>query len=228
MSAHARLAFIGTLVTRENAMKMSRRLLLAGGAGALGTALLAGRALAGKAGASGTAGAASKMFDTLRASGPRIVAGEDPQARAFDRFAGAWDIDYCNIRDDGSRENTRGQLLAGWVLDGRALQDIWIGFPSAGGDRFMGTTLRFYDDERKAWRITWISPMQQAVTLLEGGTENGRIVLLGSGPRGRLRWTFNDITDHDFRWRGELSTDDGNSWRLREDHYMRRRSPATA
>lgn len=195
-------------------MKFNRRLLLAGGAGAL----LAGRA-------SATPDESSKrMFDTLRAAGPRIVAGEDPRARVFDRFAGAWDVDYCNIHDDGSRERTRGQLLAGWVLDGRALQDIWIEFPAAGGDRFMGTTLRFYDTGRKTWRVTWVSPMAQAVTVLEGGDENGRIVLSAEVAKGRLRWTFSDMTDRDFRWRGELSTDGGSSWRLREDHHMQRAS----
>src|SRR5262245_57482792 len=206
-------------------MRISRRALVAGGAGALGTALLAGRAFAGNA-TLRAADPGAPMFETLRARGPRIVTGEDPQARLFDRFAGAWNIEYCNIHDDGTRENTRGQLLAGWVLDGRALQDLWIKFPSAGAERFMGTTLRFYDDERKTWRVTWVSPMQQAVTLLEGGDENGRIVLLAQSPRGRLRWTFSDITDQDFRWRGELSVDDGNSWRLREDHRRTRVSRA--
>lgn len=203
-------------------MKMSRRFLVAGGASALGAALVAGRAWAGQPATSGSADAGSQMFDTLRASGPRIVPGEDPQARLFDRFAGAWDVAYCNISDDGSRENTHGQLLAGWVLEGRALQDIWIEFPTAGGDRFMGTTVRFYDDQRKTWRVTWVSAVQQAVTVLEGGEQNGRIVLHTRGPRGLVRWSFIDISDHDFRWRGELSTDGGTTWRVREDHHMQR------
>lgn len=204
-------------------MKLNRRLLLAGGTGTLGTSLLAGRAFAEKGCAPVTTDERSAMFDTLRSPGPRRVAGEDAQARLFDRFAGAWDIEYCNIADDGSRQRTRGQLLADWVLDGRALQDLWIEFPTLGGDRFMGTTLRFYDTDRKTWRVTWVSPMARAVTLLEGGDEGGRIVLRAQTPKGRLRWTFSDLTDRDFRWRGELSTDGGATWRLREDHHMQRR-----
>jgi hypothetical protein len=206
-------------------MKLNRRVLFAGVAGALGP-LLAGRVLAAKGSAPSTSGERSEMLDALQASDPRIVAGEDPAARLFDRFAGAWDVHYCNIRDDGSRENTRGQLLAGWILDGRALQDVWIEFPTSGADRFMGTTIRFYDSGKKTWRTTWMSPMAQAVTLLEGGDEDGRIVLRGEVQRGRLRWTFNDITDKDFVWRGELSGDGGATWRLREEHHMRRRSGA--
>jgi hypothetical protein len=203
-------------------MKLDRRRLIAGGAGALGASLLASRALAGKDSTPGATDEGWVMLNELRASGPRIVPGEDPQARQFDRFAGAWNIDYCTIGDDGSRKNTRGQLLAGWILDGRALQDIWIEFPAASGDRFMGTTLRFYDADRKTWRVTWVSPMAQAVTLLEGVEENGRIVLHGESPRGRLRWTFSDMTDKAFVWRGELSSDGGTTWRLREDHRMHR------
>lgn len=206
-------------------MKLNRRDLVVGGAGALGVALLAGRAFAGTGGTSDRTDAGSRMFDRLRASGPRIVAGEDPQARLFDRFAGAWEIDYTNIREDGTREKTRGQLLAGWVIEGRALQDVWIEFPAGGGDRFIGTTVRYYDDERKKWRVTWVSPMAQAVTVLEGGEESGRIVLYSDGPRGRLRWTFSDITNDSFAWRGELSVDKGATWRLREDHRMRRVTP---
>jgi hypothetical protein len=203
-------------------MKLDRRRLLAAGAGALGTSLLASRASAAKGNTPSTPGEHSAMLNALRAPGPRIVAGEDSQARQFDRFAGAWDVDYCTIRDDGSRENTRGQLLADWILDGRALQDIWIVFPAAGADRFMGTTIRFYDAGRKTWRVTWVSPMAEAVTLLEGVEASGRIVLHAESPRGRLRWTFSDITDQAFVWRGELSTDGGTSWRIREDHRMHR------
>ena len=169
------------------------------------------------------------MIHALGTSGPRIDPAEDPAARLFDRFVGTWDIDYTSIADDGSRDNTKGQLIVGWILDGRAIQDIWI-WPEPGhAERWMGTTLRFYDAQRKTWRITWVSPFSRAVTLLEGGGDAQRIVLLGSTPANKLRWTFSDISDHDFRWHGEISRDDGASWKLREEHHMRRvRSPTPA
>ena len=202
-------------------MKVDRRLLIAGGAGALSATLLAGRALAAK---DGTRSAAcnQEVFKELIASGPRIVPGEPPEARLFDRVAGDWDVDFCSIGDDGTRTKIRGQLLVGWVLDGRALQDVWIQFPKPGEDRFIGTTIRFYDADRKKWRVTWVSAIAQAVTVLEGGEENGRITLYSDVPKGRVRWTFSDMTDKDFVWRGELSTDGGATWRLREDHRMYR------
>ncbi len=201
-------------------MKLDRRLLLAGGAG-LSATLITGRALAiddGKA----NAACNQAVFKELIASGPRIVLGEPPEARLFDRVAGAWDVDYTVIRDDGTRQKVRGQLLAGWVLDGRALQDVWIQFSKPGEDRFIGTTIRFYDPDRKKWRDTWVSAIAKAVTVLEGGEEDGRIALYNDSAKGRLRWTFNDITEEGFHWRGELSTDGGKTWRLREDHRMYR------
>jgi hypothetical protein len=196
-------------------MRLDRRLLLAGGAGALSATLLTGRADAGTA-------CSQDVFKELVASGPRIVPGESPAARLFDRVAGSWNVDYTNIRDDGTRDQVRGRLLAGWVLDGRALQDVWIQFPKPGEDRFIGTTLRFYDPDRQKWRVTWVSAIARAVTVLEGGEEDGRIALYTDGPKGRTRWSFSDITDQDFVWRGEISAAGGKTWRLREDHRMHR------
>lgn len=202
-------------------MKLDRRLLIAGGAGALGATLLAGRALARQDGLQNAA-CNQAVFKELIASEPRIVPGEPSEARLFDRVAGAWDVDYTTIRDDGTRDKVRGQLLVGWVLDGRALQDVWIQLPKPGEDRFIGTTIRFYDPDRKKWRVTWVSAIAKAVTVLEGGEEDGRIALYNDSSKGRTRWTFSDITDKDFVWRGELSTDSGKTWRLREDHRMYR------
>jgi hypothetical protein len=202
-------------------MKLDRRLLLAGGVGAVGATLLAGRASARKDGIPNP-GCNQGVFQELIAAGPRIVPGEPSEARLFDRVAGSWDVDYTNIRDDGTRDRVRGQLLVGWVLDGRALQDVWIQFPKPGEDRFIGTTIRFYDPDKKKWRVIWVSAIAKAVTVLEGGEEDGRIALYNDSPKGRARWSFNDITDKDFIWRGELSTDGGKTWRLREDHRMYR------
>ena len=162
------------------------------------------------------------MIHALGVAGPAPEPGGDPQARLFDPFVGTWNIDYTTIADDGARQRSQGQLIAGWVLDGRALQDIWIWHEPGHSGRWMGTTLRFYDAERKVWRITWVSPFSRAVTQLEGHGEAGRIVLLGDRPPNKLRWTFSDITPRDFRWHGEISSDGGATWKLREEHHMRR------
>jgi hypothetical protein len=39
-----------------------------------------------------------------------------------------------------------------------------------------------------------------------------------------LRWSFNEIQTDSFIWRGEKSRDGGKTWRLREEHHMKRRN----
>jgi len=166
--------------------------------------------------------APSDMIDALRAPGPRRSADDPAQARIFDDFIGAWDMQYTFIQNDGSRRPAQGQVLAAWVLDGRAIQDLWIGVPPGQTEQWIGTTLRFYDAGLKAWRVTWIAPRARTITLLTGGREGQRIVLNGETAQGKVRWSFNDIERNGFNWKGELSVDNGATWQLREDHVVRR------
>jgi hypothetical protein len=64
---------------------------------------------------------------------------------------------------------------------------------------------------------------------LTGGQEGDRIVLYAQDPDGtRRRWSFNDIKDDSFTWRGEHSSDGGKTWRLMEEHHMKRRTATSA
>src|SRR5262245_39736718 len=71
--------------------------------------------------------ASPRMIDLLDAPGPD-PALEEP-LRLFGRFVGGWDIHWTGIAPDGSRQTARGEVHFGWVLEGRAIQDVWI-FPS--------------------------------------------------------------------------------------------------
>ena len=68
------------------------------------------------------------------------------------------------------------------------------------------------------------SAIAKAVTVLEGGEEDGRIALYTDSPKGRTRWTFSNITHQAFVWQAERSTDGGKTWFMYEDHRMYRRS----
>ena len=166
------------------------------------------------------------MVGVLSAPSPHPSLGDE--ARVWDRFVGAWDCDYTFFLEDGSVRRSRGEIEFGWVMDGRAIQDIWITYPKeAGKERGIGTSVRFFDSKSKMWQVVFISPAYNAVVTVRGGTEGDRIVLRGVDDEGSmLRWSFNDIKPDSFTWRGEKSRDGGKTWRLEEEHHMRRRAAA--
>ena len=164
------------------------------------------------------------MIDALSASGPHPSLGDE--ARVFDRLAGTWDCDYTFYAKNGSVRHAKGEINFGWIIDGRAMQDIWITYPAKGKDeRGIGTTIRFFDHKLKKWRIVFVSPAYDALVTLQGGVEGNAIVLRGVDDQGTsLRWSFNDIQPNSFTWRGETSGDGGKTWTLEEEHHMTRRS----
>src|SRR6266536_38701 len=83
----------------------------------------------------------------------------------FGWMIGSWELDAVLHDARGNVQQTKGEVHASWVLEGRAIQDLFIfprradrhpGPPSP-GDRY-GTTLRTYDRTIGAWRVEFINP----------------------------------------------------------------------
>ena len=164
------------------------------------------------------------MIAVLPAQAPHPSLGH--HADLFGRFVGTWDADYSFIAQDGSARHSRGEVLFGWILDGYALQDIFLSYPKPGStdERKMVTGVRFVDPKTDKWTVMFAAPAFGAAIRMEGGAEDDRIVLRGHDDKGAsLRWSFNDIRPDSFVWRGETSHDGGKTWRLEEEHHMRRR-----
>jgi len=168
------------------------------------------------------------MISALQAVGPHPSLGD--QAQVFGRFVGSWDANYTNHTENGGTTHYSGEVILGWIIDGRATQDIFSAYPTKPGtERSIGTTLRYYDIKTKQWCIVFIAPMFNSVTVMKGGLVGDRIVLLGKDDAGNsLRWSFNDIKSDSFTWRGEISRDGGKTWFLQEEHHMTRRSPVSS
>jgi len=131
---------------------------------------------------------------------------------------GDWVMDATVHRDDGTTFKGSGEIHFGWVLQGRAIQDVWI-LPGV----FYGTTLRIYDPGLGAWHILWSDPLRQFYARQLGRAQGNDIVQIGKNDAGAmLRWSFTDITPDSFRWLGERSHDDGKSWQLQADYRVRR------
>lgn len=152
----------------------------------------------------------------LHADGPHP---ELPDPDLYGQFVGSWNLDnnqYDEERDEWIRRP--GQAYFGWILGGRAIQDLW-----GAAERGFGTTVRTYDKTQDAWRIDWIGPISSSYCRLTGRREGDRIMQVGEQADGRsIRWSFHDITPDSFRWLGEISDDGGATWRLEQEQLATR------
>jgi hypothetical protein len=131
---------------------------------------------------------------------------------------GRWDFDAIVHLADGTTHTGRGEIHFGWVLEGRAVQDVWI-LPGI----FHGTTLRVYDPGIDAWHILWSDPLRQVYRRQIGRARGNDIVQEGKDEGGApVRWSFTDITPDSFRWLGERSPDGGATWQLQAEFLARR------
>ena len=148
-------------------------------------------------------------------------------------LVGSWDLDVTGYRDDGATRRRPGEWHFSWVLEGRAIQDVWIVPPrgaragdAAANTNFYGTTLRTYDPRIDAWHIQWTDPVSQTYLTMIGRKQGDDIVQLGKGAADTLvRWSFSEITPNAFRWRGEVSADAGATWRRNVEFLARRAGP---
>jgi hypothetical protein len=131
-------------------------------------------------------------------------------------LVGRWDMDGVVHFENGKHE-ARGEIHAGWVLEGRAIQDVWI-LPGA----FYGTTLRVYDPGLDAWHILWSDPLKQYYSRQVGRAQGNSIVQQGSSDGGALtRWSFTEITANSFHWTGERLAN-GDDWAVQAEFFARR------
>lgn len=158
-----------------------------------------------------------------------------PELMQFGRFVGSWDLDvfFYNEEGDVSRQ-VAGEWHFGWVLEGRAVADVWIvpprlqrekGAPPAGE---YGMSLRFYDPERGAWQSTWLGPVNKVVFPFFANQVGDEMILERSDGETLVRWKFSDITPDSFTWRNMRSADRGVTWRLEQRFLARRAIPDTS
>jgi hypothetical protein len=173
----------------------------------------------------------SALLDALGADGP--AADRAGKMDLYGRFVGSWDLDVSQFSDDGTERRRTGEWHFGWALEGRAVQDVWIVPPrgelrrgdAAANVNSYGTTLRVYDPDIDAWRIQWTDPVTRNFLQMIGRADGDEIVQLGNGPDGKLmRWSFSEITLDSFLWRGEVSANQGATWRINTEFSARRKA----
>jgi hypothetical protein len=116
-------------------------------------------------------------------------------ADVYGWLCGSWDLDVVHYRAiDVRSKGMRGEVHAGWVLEGRAVQDVWI-MPRGA--------------ERSANADKTINDIVQLGTRADGT---------------QTRWRFTEITPDSFHWLGEALQPDGTTWKLEGEFRAKRRT----
>ncbi len=148
-------------------------------------------------------------------------------------LVGGWDLEVRAHRPDGSIHEGRAEAHFAWVLEGRAVQDVWIAPPvtergqdlTSAARNLYGTTLRVFDPKLQAWRVTWINPITGAHDELIGRRDGAEMVQLGERRDGtRLRWRFTRIRPESFHWIGESTPAGRDDWKIEVEFLARRRA----
>src|SRR6476619_5251053 len=167
------------------------------------------------------------MAAVLHASGPAEQHAE--ALMTFGQFVGSWSLDVIYYNHDGTiRWRTPGEWHFGWVLEGRAIEDVWMVPPRSQRDQGTqpageyGATLRFYDPKLGAWRSTWHGPVNGYVLPFIARAVGEEIVLERTENDEITRWIFSRIEAGSFHWRAVSSTDGGTTWRLDQEMFATR------
>src|ERR1700685_862108 len=209
-----------TLTQRFTAWPLAAVLLLPVSVGILG-------ALTAKAGNAPATDPRLDMGTALKAAGPRPSLVDE--AKIFGRLVGTWEVEYADFSKEGKVTHRSGELVVGWVMDGRAVQDLWIVYPSGGRkEREVYTDLRYFDRKSRTWPATFIDPEHASVARFTGGPAGDDRIVLDTPDLGvkDTRWSFNDIRPDSFVFRDEASGDGGQTWRLQSEYHMKRRGAA--
>lgn len=166
------------------------------------------------------------MLEALYAAQPHESLAAKLQT--YGRFVGSWKLDIDFHPLNGPPRHAEGEWHFAWVLDGKAIQDVWI-FPArrlrgtAEPWHMYGSTFRWYDPAIDAWHITYFDPSRPSEQRQLGRAAGNDIVQIGENHNGlQRRWRFVEITDQSFRWVGDVSWDNGMSWMLEMEMRARR------
>ena len=131
----------------------------------------------------------------------------------FDFWIGQWDLQWK--ASDGTIE--RGTNKIEKILDGKVIKEH---FEATVGemDGYIGKSYSVYNEQTNQWKQTWVDNQGAYLDFVGKFEDNDRIFLRhsqdSSGTSIIQRMVFYDISQDQFSWRWEKSTDDGKSWHI--------------
>jgi hypothetical protein len=180
-----------------------------------------------------TTSAVSQREDFLNLLAASARSPEIPESHdVYGWLVGSWDLEVVRYAAvDVAPLHINGEAHFGWVLEGRAIQDVWI-MPrpserSQGLEKtnnMYGSTLRVWDVLIQAWRIRWINPVTGHCEDQIGRRVGRDIVQIGTRADGTpTRWRFTEITPDSFHWIGDSLSTDGTTWILEGEFRVTRK-----
>jgi hypothetical protein len=137
-----------------------------------------------------------------------------PEYRQLDFWLGDWDV------SDAGDAKPSMRIQVEKILDGCALRESYRDVNGMVGESF-----NIYDASRKVWHQTWVTN-RGALLVLEGGMENGRMVLRATETTkdGPVLWrAFWIPQGAEVRETAETSSDGGKTWKPKFDIIFRKR-----
>ncbi|TIV69017.1 MAG: hypothetical protein E5V89_20650 [Mesorhizobium sp.] len=163
----------------------------------------------------------SQFLTALASDGPSVDRAKDMNLYGW--LIGSWEMETIHHLGDSTIEKWTGECHFGWVLEGRAIQDIWIRPKRPSPSTMYGTTLRVFDPGSGSWHIIWSDPLNQDYSRQIGRAEGKDIVQIGDDSRGlQTRWRFTEITADSFHWIGEERSAESDPWQVTYEHFARR------
>lgn len=149
----------------------------------------------------------------------------------YDWLIGSWNVEAVDYLENNEILKSQGEWHFAYVLEGRAVQDVWIApkrslrTPKLKQPRIRyGSSIRYFDAESKKWCVYWFNPVSSTVSKLYGWKDKGNIVQEGTDEDGNImRWTFQNITNKSIHWKGEISTDNGETFTLQAEFFGTRK-----
>ena len=169
------------------------------------------------------------FIDALHADGPAPDRAD--KMGLYGWLIGAWEMDVQVHLANEAEYRGKGEIHFGWVLEGRAIQDVWI-TPSRGlrddpigaAANFYGSTFRIYDPALDAWHIFWLDPVKQFYSRMIGRAAGKDIEQLTVNETPQRRWRCTDISPNGFHWTADVDEGEGGEpkWRRHVEFFARR------